>query len=468
MIRHGPAGRGRRTDRRPRGGGPAAAAARRVPRTGPTTPRTSSAGGSSCTPTRHRRCSTSTANAGSVVEVDSTAGSTRSPDASSPRSRRHSPVVGGALMGLRDRGIEIKTPEQIDAMRRAGARRRRDPGAAARRRRGPGMTTGELDAIAEDHIRSRRRRPVVPRLWSPAVPRDDLRLGERRGGARRPGKPRSSGRGTSSRIDCGAIVDGWHGDAALTVAVGATPLARPRGGSSCGSPRSPCGAASRPPSWAGTSATSRTAWSSTSAGRAPSGSSRTTPATASGRPCTSRRPSRMSAEPAAAPALVERSRAGRRADGRRQIGTRRRTPTTTSGRSGTDRRVARRPLRAHLRAHPRRASGCSTALDGGEGRARPRSACPFGGLSRCTYGRLTGMKAAQEGSIPSLRSRQHDRSPLDWAAVRGRGSPGRRRKRPQARLTHPITAGESRGRLHPRMDHHASASPSPSCSSTSW
>ena len=80
----------------------------------------------------------------------------------------------------------------------------------------PGITTGELDAIAEDNIRSAGATPSF--------------LGYH-GRSRRRSAPRSttrsctasratgcSPRATSSRIDCGAIVDGWHGDAAITVA----------------------------------------------------------------------------------------------------------------------------------------------------------------------------------------------------------------------------------------------------------
>ncbi len=66
-------------------------------------------------------------------------------------------------MGLRDRGIEIKTPEQIELMRVAGlvvGETLELLRAAVR----PGVTTGELDALAEDHIRSTVRDAVVPRL----------------------------------------------------------------------------------------------------------------------------------------------------------------------------------------------------------------------------------------------------------------------------------------------------------------
>ena len=124
-------------------------------------------------------------------------------------------------MGFRDRGIEIKTPDQIEKMRVAGLVVGRDPRAAARRR-APGVTTGELDAIAEDHIRSgggipsfkgyshrRSRRTIC------ASVNDEVVHGI-------PGD-RVLAEGDVISIDCGAIVDGWHGDAAITVAVGEVP-----------------------------------------------------------------------------------------------------------------------------------------------------------------------------------------------------------------------------------------------------
>ena len=56
-------------------------------------------------------------------------------------------------MGFRDRGLEIKTPDQIDED--AGRRPGRRPDARAAAHRGaPGVSTGDLDAIAEDNIRA--------------------------------------------------------------------------------------------------------------------------------------------------------------------------------------------------------------------------------------------------------------------------------------------------------------------------
>jgi methionyl aminopeptidase len=122
-------------------------------------------------------------------------------------------------MGLLDRGIEIKTPEQVDGMRRAGlvvGRTLELLRTAVR----PGVTTAELDAIAEDSIRSAGATPSFkgyhgfPGSICTSV-NDEVVHGI-------PGD-RVIAAGDLVSIDCGAIVDGWHGDAAISVAVGAVP-----------------------------------------------------------------------------------------------------------------------------------------------------------------------------------------------------------------------------------------------------
>ena len=62
-----------------------------------------------------------------------------------------------------------------------------------------------------------RRQAVVPGL--PRLHRLAVHLGQRRGRARHPGLT-GAARGRPLSIDCGAIVDGWHGDAAISVIVG--------------------------------------------------------------------------------------------------------------------------------------------------------------------------------------------------------------------------------------------------------
>ena len=119
---------------------------------------------------------------------------------------------------FRDRGIEIKTPEQIEIMRKAGLVVGRTLELLRETVR-PGVTTGELDAIAEDNIRSSGATPSFLGYSVPPFPasictsvNDEIVHGI-------PGD-RVLAEGDIVSIDCGAIVDGWHGDAALTVAVG--------------------------------------------------------------------------------------------------------------------------------------------------------------------------------------------------------------------------------------------------------
>ena len=122
-------------------------------------------------------------------------------------------------MGLLDRGVEIKTPDQIRAMRKAGL----VVGRTLELLRGhvrAGVTTADLDAIAEDSIRSSGATPSFlgyhgfPASICASV-NDEVVHGI-------PGD-RVLADGDVISIDCGAIVDGWHGDAAITVPVGTVP-----------------------------------------------------------------------------------------------------------------------------------------------------------------------------------------------------------------------------------------------------
>jgi methionyl aminopeptidase len=121
-------------------------------------------------------------------------------------------------MGFRDRGIEIKTPEQIAKMRVAG-RLVGETLELLRRSVRPGITTAELDAIAEENIRAHGGVPSFKGYGRPPFPgticasvNDEVVHGI-------PGD-RTLVEGDVVSIDCGAIVDGWHGDSAITVAVG--------------------------------------------------------------------------------------------------------------------------------------------------------------------------------------------------------------------------------------------------------
>ena len=117
---------------------------------------------------------------------------------------------------FRDRGIEIKTREQILAMRKAGL----VVGRTLELLRGAvraGISTAELDAIAEDNIRSSGATPSFKGYHGftgsiCASVNDEIVHGIPGG--------RVLADGDLISIDCGAIVDGWHGDAAITVGVG--------------------------------------------------------------------------------------------------------------------------------------------------------------------------------------------------------------------------------------------------------
>jgi len=114
--------------------------------------------------------------------------------------------------------IEIKTPEQFTVMREAGlvvARTLRILAAAVR----PGVTTAELDALAEAEIRAAGAIPSFkgyhgyPATICTSV-NEEIVHGI-------PSQQRILREGDIISIDCGAIVRGWHGDAAVTVGVGA-------------------------------------------------------------------------------------------------------------------------------------------------------------------------------------------------------------------------------------------------------
>lgn len=112
--------------------------------------------------------------------------------------------------------VPRKTPEQIAKMRAAG-RVVAEMHEAIRAAIRPGVTTAELDRIGRDVI---ERRGATSNFLNyhgyPAVicssPNDMIVHGI-------PG-PYRLAEGDLISIDCGAIVDGWHGDAAFTAGVG--------------------------------------------------------------------------------------------------------------------------------------------------------------------------------------------------------------------------------------------------------
>jgi methionyl aminopeptidase len=117
---------------------------------------------------------------------------------------------------MRRSAIDIKTPAQLALMREAGlvvARTLRIVSEAVR----PGITTKELDKLAEQEIRAAGATPSFkgyqgyPATICASVDEEIVH-----------GIPgdRTLKDGDVISIDCGAIVKGWHGDAAVTVGVG--------------------------------------------------------------------------------------------------------------------------------------------------------------------------------------------------------------------------------------------------------
>ena len=113
--------------------------------------------------------------------------------------------------------IQIKTEPEIALMREAGLVVA-DTLDRLRRAVAPDVTTGDLDAIAEDSIRGAGARPSFkgyrgfPATICTSI-NDEIVHGI-------PSSKRVLRAGDIVSIDCGAIVDGYHGDAAITVPVG--------------------------------------------------------------------------------------------------------------------------------------------------------------------------------------------------------------------------------------------------------
>jgi methionyl aminopeptidase len=118
----------------------------------------------------------------------------------------------------RELPIQIKTPGQIAAMREAGLVVSHTLDVLTNAVE-PGITTADLDAIAEREIRGAGAVPSFkgyhgyPATICTSV-NDQIVHGIPSGTTR-------LAAGDLISIDCGAIVDGWHGDAARTVGVGA-------------------------------------------------------------------------------------------------------------------------------------------------------------------------------------------------------------------------------------------------------
>src|ERR1700733_600443 len=113
--------------------------------------------------------------------------------------------------------IEVKTPAQLALMREAGlvvATALRAAAAAVE----PGISTAELDAIAEREIRGAGAGPSF--LGYHGYPATICTSVNEQVVHGIPSRAVVLAAGDLISIDCGAIVGGWHGDAAVTVGVG--------------------------------------------------------------------------------------------------------------------------------------------------------------------------------------------------------------------------------------------------------
>jgi methionyl aminopeptidase len=121
------------------------------------------------------------------------------------------------LARWRGRDIELKTPGEIDAMRTAGALVARALAAVAAAAR-PGISTGELDAVAEQVIREAGGVPSF--LGYHGYPATICASVNEQIVHGIPSLAHVLADGDLLSVDCGAIVEGWHGDAAVTLAIG--------------------------------------------------------------------------------------------------------------------------------------------------------------------------------------------------------------------------------------------------------
>ncbi len=119
--------------------------------------------------------------------------------------------------------IEAKTPEQLLLMRRAGLVVGRTLELAASLAV-PGTTTRAVDTAAEEHIRSLG---ATPSFLGYHGFRGSLCLSVNEEIVHGVPGDRVLAEGDLLSIDCGAIVEGWHGDAALSMVVGGREAGRP-------------------------------------------------------------------------------------------------------------------------------------------------------------------------------------------------------------------------------------------------
>jgi len=114
------------------------------------------------------------------------------------------------------KGLDVKTPDQIRRMRVAGVVVGQTL-ELIRGRANAGVTTGELDRAAEEFIRSNG---ATPSFLGYHGFTGSLCVSVNEEVVHGIPGPRTLRDGDLVSVDCGAIVDGWHGDAAISLIVG--------------------------------------------------------------------------------------------------------------------------------------------------------------------------------------------------------------------------------------------------------
>src|SRR5690349_11214115 len=180
----------------------------------PTTPRTSSATGCRCTATRPSRCWSTTPTTTCKPWMPSALWTRCSPG---HYERSASSSIMG-LPGLRSRRVvPQRTPAELDAMAAAGALVA-SALAAVKDAAVPGVSTLALDEIAESVIRDGGGIPSF--LGYHGFPASICSSVNDRVVHGIPSASETLASGDLVSIDCGAILDGWHGDSAITFGIG--------------------------------------------------------------------------------------------------------------------------------------------------------------------------------------------------------------------------------------------------------
>nr|WP_245755368.1 type I methionyl aminopeptidase [Actinopolyspora alba] len=126
-------------------------------------------------------------------------------------------MTRGAAVLRRGKGIELKSSGEIQAMRAAGLVVARALAAVTEQAK-PGVSTAELDSVAEGVIRDAGAIPSFKGYHG--FPGSICASINEKIVHGIPSTTEVLADGDLISVDCGAILDGWHGDSAVTIPVG--------------------------------------------------------------------------------------------------------------------------------------------------------------------------------------------------------------------------------------------------------